>query len=127
MNIKTILLLVVIGIAAFILFGFVNESRALDQSQPQETPVLELVEPQEFSGDPGLRPEPVSIEYLYLRLKVDWEDKNDITSFASLACYDFSGEKKIECYGEHKYFDKKQISEKALDVFVEFRQEHDVY
>lgn len=71
--------------------------------------------------------EPIDLEDVYLRLRVDWLDKDDITGAASLTCYDFFSEKKVMCYKENKYFDKRQISEKALTKFVNFKREHDLY
>ena len=111
--IKTVLILVVLGIVAFILIGFVSESHAQDESQLQEIRISD--------------PDPVPIEYEYLRLKVDWEDKDEVTRHAQYACITLSDREKIECYKEQKYFDKKQTSEKALINFVDFLQEHKVH
>lgn len=93
--------------------SWLNDAKALDQSPPQEAPIPVITELS-------------NVEDIYLRLYVDWDDKDDITSEARRTCNGLSGQKKIDCFKVSKYFDKKQISEKALSDFVEFMQEHNV-
>ncbi len=97
-----------------LVLSWFNDAKALDQSQPQEAPVPIIAES-------------IDVEDIYLRLYVDWDDKDDITKEARMACYEFSGEAKVDCYKKTKYFHKQQISEKALSVFVEFKQKYKVY
>lgn len=122
-NIKKILLgsaVVIIG-----LIGLIGSSMSAPLLRDDGAQII-LMESPEFSSDFYLRLDLESIEYIYLRLKVDWEDKDDVTRRAQHACTTLSDREKIECYREQRYFDKKQTSKAALDTFVEFKREHKV-
>jgi len=121
--------LVVFGFVCFIalvLLGLLKGANATDVSQPIEPVVEESIESPYYR--PGIYPQlrHFELEEQYLKLKVDWDDKRNITTNADVGCYDFTGDKKVKCYIGNSYFDKKQISEKALDDFVEFTRKYKV-
>ena len=128
------------SVIAFVVFiGFiwamdfvVSKANAADQSQPQEW--IEVVPNREAPVEspyyrPGIYPQLrfYELEEQYLKLKVDWDEKHDIELKAAVDCGKFTGDKKVKCYIGNSYFSKKQISEKSLIEFVDFKQKYKVY
>lgn len=112
MRISVGALAIMVIIIGLLLIGFgVNKAAAQDQNAPSETSLVE----------------PIDVEDIYLRLKVDWSDKDDITHEASMACFNFTGETKVKCYKEQKYFEKRQISGFALTLFTNFKYARELY